>query len=153
MTVVRELTGGIYFGERKEGGDTAYDTMIYSVEEIERIARFAGHLASQTNVPVTSIDKANVLASSRLWRSTVSRVFKEEFPNVPLHHQLVDSAALLMIKSPTVLNGVLLTENMFGDILSDEAAAIPGSLGHLLMINNRSHAFCLVECHDWKGVV
>jgi 3-isopropylmalate dehydrogenase len=133
--MVRELTGGVYFGERKEeaGDGFAWDTDTYSVAEIERAARLAAFLALEKQPPakVWSLDKANVLATSRLWRKTVTRVFKEEFPQLQLAHQLVDSAAMLMVKSPTALNGVVLTSNLFGDILSDEASVIPGSIGLL----------------------
>ncbi|KAJ3064672.1 3-isopropylmalate dehydrogenase [Podochytrium sp. JEL0797] len=135
FTVVRELTGGIYFGERQEedASGEAWDKMVYTVPEIQRITRIAGHLSMLTTPPqpITSIDKANVLASSRLWRRVVTETLKAEFPSVPLSHQLVDSCAMIMIKNPRALNGVLLTENMFGDILSDEASVIPGSLGLL----------------------
>ncbi|KAI8621892.1 3-isopropylmalate dehydrogenase [Chytriomyces sp. MP71] len=133
--VVRELTGGIYFGERQEENEEgeAWDKMVYTIPEIQRITRIAGHLSllSTPPAPITSIDKANVLASSRLWRRVVTETISNEFPTVPLVHQLVDSAAMIMVKNPRALNGVLLTENMFGDILSDEASVIPGSLGLL----------------------
>lgn len=136
--VVRELVGGIYFGERQEQAESknnssAYDTEKYSVEEVTRIARMAAFLAMQYNppLPIWSLDKANVLASSRLWRLTVEKVIKEEFPQLELRHQLIDSAAMILVKSPTALNGVIVTSNMFGDIISDEASVIPGSLGLL----------------------
>lgn len=134
---MRELTGGIYFGARKEETEnndgTAWDTEIYSKEEVERIARLAGYMALQKNPPlkVWSLDKANVLATSRLWRKTVSEVFEKEFPKVELGHQLIDSAAMVMISNPRSLNGVVVTSNLFGDIISDEASVIPGSLGLL----------------------
>ncbi|KAI5783654.1 3-isopropylmalate dehydrogenase [Geopyxis carbonaria] len=135
FTIIRELTGGIYFGERTEDDGSGYacDTEPYSRAEIERIVRLAGHLASQTSppMPVTSLDKANVLATSRLWRKTVDRVMTEEFPTVKYTHQLIDSAAMLMVKSPRALNGIVVTSNLFGDIISDEASVIPGSLGLL----------------------
>ncbi|KAI9011243.1 Isopropylmalate dehydrogenase-like domain-containing protein [Gaertneriomyces semiglobifer] len=134
FTVVRELTGGIYFGRRQEETNgVAWDTMEYSVEEIQRITRIAGNLALLHNppLPITSIDKANVLATSRLWRRVVTETLEKEFPTVKLYHNLVDSAAMVMVKDPRKLNGVVLTENMFGDILSDEASVIPGSLGLL----------------------
>ncbi|KAI8806130.1 3-isopropylmalate dehydrogenase [Cladochytrium replicatum] len=135
IVFVRELTGGIYFGHREEENaeGVAYDTMIYSVPEIQRVTRIAALLALQRNppLPITSIDKANVLASSRLWRKVVSETLKSEFPTVPFSHNLVDSAAMHLVMSPTRLNGVVLTENMFGDILSDEGSVIPGSLGLL----------------------
>ncbi|KAI8052450.1 hypothetical protein BDF22DRAFT_726110 [Syncephalis plumigaleata] len=122
------LCGGVYFGERKEGDidGQALDTMPYSADEVRRIARLSGHLAMQHRPPlaVHSIDKANVLATSRLWRRIVTETFEKEFPKVPLDHHLVDSAAMLMIKNPRALNGIVLTENMFGDILSDEASVI-----------------------------
>ncbi|KAI8819340.1 3-isopropylmalate dehydrogenase [Fimicolochytrium jonesii] len=132
---VRELTGGIYFGKRQEENEegVAWDTMEYSVGEIQRITRIAASISSLHSppLPITSIDKANVLATSRLWRKTVTQTLKNEFPAIPLQHNLVDSAAMLLVKSPMSLNGVILTENMFGDILSDEASVIPGSLGLL----------------------
>lgn len=135
FVVIRELCGGVYFGERKEedANGWAYDTMGYSVSEVQRIARVAGQVAMLTTppAPVMSIDKANVLASSRLWRRVVTDIFSKEFPSVTLSHQLVDSAAMIMLISPKKLNGVVLTENMFGDILSDESSVIPGSLGLL----------------------
>ncbi|KAJ3031268.1 3-isopropylmalate dehydrogenase [Rhizophlyctis rosea] len=132
---VRELTGGIYFGKREEENKDgyAYDTMEYTVPEVQRITRIAAHLSllHTPPLPIISIDKANVLATSRLWRKTVTQTLAAEFPQIPLSHQLVDSAAMIMVKTPRALNGVLLTENMFGDILSDEASVIPGSLGLL----------------------
>lgn len=135
FVVVRELTGGIYFGDRKEddGSGFAMDTEPYSRAEIERIARLSAHLALAQNPPakVWSLDKANVLATSRLWRKTVTELFKNEFPQLQLEHQLIDSAAMLMVKSPRTLNGIVMTSNLFGDIISDEASVIPGSLGLL----------------------
>ena len=135
--MVRELTGGIYFGPRKEADesspDEAWDTEIYSRKEIERITRLAGYMATQTNPPqkIWSLDKANVLATSRLWKRIVTEILEKEFPSVPFEHQLIDSAAMIMVKSPTKLNGIILTSNLFGDIISDEASVIPGSLGLL----------------------
>ncbi|SZF01565.1 unnamed protein product [Blumeria hordei] len=135
LHIVRELTGGIYFGKRHEdtGDGIAWDTEIYTRQEIERITRLAAHLALQANppLPICSLDKANVLASSRLWRKVVSEVMANEFPQIKLTHQLVDSAAMLIVKTPTALNGVILTSNLFGDIISDEASVIPGSIGLL----------------------
>ena len=137
FTVVRELTGGIYFGTRKEADesspDEAYDTETYSRAEIERITRLAGFMATKASPPlkVWSLDKANVLATSRLWRKTVNEVMEKEFPGVPLEHQLIDSAAMIMVQNPRKLNGVIVTSNLFGDIISDEASVIPGSLGLL----------------------
>ncbi|KAK7750667.1 3-isopropylmalate dehydrogenase [Diatrype stigma] len=134
FTIVRELTGGIYFGERTEDDGAAgfaLDTEPYSRAEIERVARLAAHLALARDppAPVISLDKANVLATSRLWRKVVADVFQTEFPQLKLSHQLIDSAALIMVKNPSALNGVLVTSNLFGDIISDEASAIPGSIG------------------------
>lgn len=138
IMIVRELTGGIYFGDRVEADYTAADpvatdTERYSVSEITRIARMAGFLAMQNDppLPVFSLDKANVLASSRLWRKTVTELFAKEFPKIKLEHQLIDSAAMILVKNPRQLNGVVITTNMFGDIISDEASVIPGSLGFL----------------------
>ncbi|PCH40879.1 3-isopropylmalate dehydrogenase [Wolfiporia cocos MD-104 SS10] len=138
IIVIRELIGGAYFGERKELGvapkeDTAYDTMIYSVAEVQRITRVAAQIALSANppLPVHSIDKANVLASSRLWRKVVIETLQTEYPQLKLDHMLVDSASMVMVASPRKLNGVIVTENLFGDILSDEVSVIPGSLGLL----------------------
>jgi 3-isopropylmalate dehydrogenase len=125
LLVVRELTGGIYFGDRGLEGDTAHDTCVYSVGEIERIARVAFDLA---RTRVTSVDKANILETSRLWRKTVERMAAAE--DLPLDHMLVDNAAMQLVSRPSEFD-VLLTENMFGDILSDEAAMLTGSLGML----------------------
>jgi 3-isopropylmalate dehydrogenase len=125
LLVVRELTGGIYFGDRGLDGDTAHDTCVYSEGEIERIARVAFGLARRK---VTSVDKANVLETSRLWRKTVERVAAGE--DKPIEHMLVDNAAMQLVSRPAEFD-VILTENMFGDILSDEAAMLTGSLGML----------------------
>jgi 3-isopropylmalate dehydrogenase len=127
LLVVRELTGGLYFGDRGRDGDTAHDTCVYSVGEIERIARVAFGAARSR---VTSVDKANVLETSRLWREVVRRVHSEEFPNLELEHMLVDNAAMQLVSAPRHFE-VLVTENMFGDILSDEAAMLTGSIGML----------------------
>jgi 3-isopropylmalate dehydrogenase len=127
LLVVRELTGGLYFGERGRDGDRAFDTCLYTVGEIERIARTAFQAAKSR---VTSVDKANVLESSRLWREVVRRVHSEEFPNIELEHVLVDNAAMKLISNPRHFE-VIVTENMFGDILSDEAAMLTGSIGML----------------------
>ncbi|KAJ3268953.1 3-isopropylmalate dehydrogenase [Terramyces sp. JEL0728] len=134
FTVVRELTSGIYFGDRTEEKDgIAHDVMTYTVEEVQRITRVAANLAMLQTPPspITSIDKANVLATSRLWRRVVTETLEKEFPQIPLYHNLVDSAAMHMVMNPRKLNGIVLTENMFGDILSDESSVIPGSLGLL----------------------
>lgn len=128
----RELTGGIYFGqprERRDDGNTAVDTMIYTKDEVRRIAIKAFEAAMIRRKKVTSVDKSNVLECSRLWKEVVEEVSKD-YPEVVLEHQLVDSAAMRLIKEPTSFD-VILTENMFGDILSDEAAQIGGSLGML----------------------
>ncbi|KAF2843486.1 3-isopropylmalate dehydrogenase A [Patellaria atrata CBS 101060] len=135
FNIVRELTGGIYFGERTEddGSGYAMDTEPYSRSEIERIVRLAAHLALQEDppAPVWSLDKANVLATSRLWRKVVTEIMDKEFPQLKYGHHLIDSAAMLMIKNPRALNGIVVTSNLFGDIISDEASVIPGSLGLL----------------------
>jgi 3-isopropylmalate dehydrogenase len=127
MLVVRELTGGIYFGEKTRTADSASDQCVYTTEEIERIARI-GFGAARSKV--TSVDKANVLETSRLWREVVRRVHAQEFPHVELEHALVDSTAMKLITAPRHFD-VILTENMFGDILSDEASVVTGSLGLL----------------------
>ena len=127
LLVIRELTGGIYFGEKKREGGVASDVCAYSESEIERITRVAFRAARNK---VTSVDKANVLESSRLWREVTTRVHQQEFPDVELEHLLVDNAAMQLINAPSRFD-VILTENMFGDILSDEAAMITGSIGML----------------------
>ena len=127
LLVVRELTGGIYFGAKERTAERASDLCEYTVGEIERITRTAFEAACSR---VTSVDKMNVLETSRLWREVVTRVHSEEFPNVELEHQLVDSAAMKLVVAPRHFD-VILTENMFGDILSDEAAMLTGSLGML----------------------
>ncbi len=129
LVVVRELTGGIYFGERGRNGDVAFDTCTYSVAEIDRIARVAFEAAEVRSKRVMSVDKANVLESSRLWRETVSSV-GGEYPEISLDHMLVDNAAMQLVSRPADFD-VIVTENMFGDILSDEAAMIAGSIGML----------------------
>jgi len=130
IMVVRELTGGIYFGEKTRTESTASDLCSYSVEEIERVTRVACKLAMGRRKQLMSVDKANVLETSRLWRSTVERLVKAEFPEIKLEHQLVDSAAMILIRKPTSFD-VMVTENMFGDILTDEASMLAGSLGLL----------------------
>ncbi len=134
LVFVRELTGGIYFGqprrrEKFDGGERAIDTLEYTDAEIRRVVRLAFRLAAERRGRVTSIDKANVLESSRLWRQTATAV-AAEFPSVTLEHQLVDSAAMRLITEPAKYD-VVVTENMFGDILTDEAAVLAGSLGLL----------------------
>jgi 3-isopropylmalate dehydrogenase len=130
MVFVRELTGGIYFGEKTRSKDAATDLCSYSVLEIERIVRVAGRLAQQRGGRLISIDKANVLETSRLWREVAERIIKAEFPAVSLEHMLVDAAAMHLIRRPRDFD-VAVTENMFGDILTDEASMLAGSLGLL----------------------
>jgi len=130
IMVVRELTGGIYFGRKSRTALEAEDVCSYTTEEIERVARVAGRLAMKRTRRIASVDKANVLETSRLWRSVVERLMKEEFPEIELEHVLVDAAAMHLIRRPTSFD-VILTENMFGDILTDEASMIAGSLGLL----------------------
>jgi 3-isopropylmalate dehydrogenase len=130
IMVVRELTGGIYFGEKTRTADSASDLCTYTVEEIERVTRVAGKLAMSRRKSIVSVDKANVLETSRLWRSTVEKVLTSEFPSVKLEHMLVDSAAMHLIRKPASFD-VIVTENMFGDILTDEASMLAGSLGLL----------------------
>ena len=127
LLVVRELTGGIYFGEKTRTDDSASDVCAYTREEIERIARVAFGAARSR---VTSVDKANVLETSRLWRAVVTELHEREFPGVELEHLLVDNTAMQLIATPRHFD-VILTENMFGDILSDEAAMLTGSIGML----------------------
>ena len=128
LIVVRELTGGIYFGDKQEGDDAASDLCTYSSEEVERVVRYAADLAGKRRGRLTSIDKANVLATSRLWRTVTGRVVAEEFPEIELDHLLVDAAAMRLLTHAAQFD-VLVTENMFGDILTDEASVLTGSLG------------------------
>jgi 3-isopropylmalate dehydrogenase len=130
LVFVRELTGGIYFGEKTRTATLATDLCSYSVSEIERITRVAGRLASTRRKQIHSIDKSNVLETSRLWREVSERVINSEFPGVSIEHMLVDSAAMHLIRRPADFD-VLLTENMFGDILTDEASMLASSLGVL----------------------
>jgi 3-isopropylmalate dehydrogenase len=131
---VRELTGGIYFGEKRReqtpGGERAVDVCVYTTGEIERVTRVAAQLARTRRRKLTSVDKANVLETSRLWRQTVTRVLREEFPDVALDHILVDACAMQLLRDPKSFD-VIVTENMFGDILTDEASMLAGSLGVL----------------------
>jgi 3-isopropylmalate dehydrogenase len=127
LLVVRELTGGIYFGEKTRTATSASDVCSYTTAEIERIARIAFEAA---RAKVTSVDKANVLETSRLWREVVSELHSREFPHIQLEHVLVDNAAMQLVSSPRHFDTIL-TENMFGDILSDEAAMLTGSIGML----------------------
>jgi 3-isopropylmalate dehydrogenase len=133
LLVVRELTGGIYFGARQEAtGDNqvAYDTMLYSRPEIERVTRLAAQAARGRRSQLASVDKANVLASSRLWRRVVTELVAAEFPDVALEHVLVDAMAMHLIRRPAAYD-VVLAENLFGDILTDEASMLAGSMGLL----------------------
>jgi 3-isopropylmalate dehydrogenase len=129
LLVVRELTGGIYFGDSGRDGDRAHDDCAYTVEEIERIARVAFEAAGERSGRVTSVDKANVMETSRLWRETVTKL-APEYDEIELDHLLVDNAAMQLVSNPTGFD-VIVTENLFGDILSDEAAMLTGSLGML----------------------
>ena len=130
IMVVRELTGGIYFGEKTRTATEAVDVCRYTLEEIERVVRLAAELARGRRRKLCSIDKANVLETSRLWRSAVERIMPLEFPDVSFEHMLVDAAAMHLLKRPRDFD-VLVTENMFGDILTDEASMLAGSLGLL----------------------
>lgn len=147
MVIVRELTGGLYFGERKtteeNGIRTAVDTLIYNEKEIRRIAVKAFEIAKKRRKQVTSVDKANVLDSSRLWRSVVEEVAKD-YPDVTLSHMLVDNCAMQLVRDPGQFD-VILTENMFGDILSDEASMVTGSIGMLSSASLNETKFGLYE--------
>ena len=134
FVVVRELTGGIYFGEKRRealaDGERAVDVCTYTTTEIERIVRVAAELARRRGGRLVSVDKANVLETSRLWRSVATRVVREEYPDLELSHMLVDSCAMQLVQRPRAFD-VIVTENMFGDILTDEAAVLAGSIGLL----------------------
>jgi 3-isopropylmalate dehydrogenase len=130
MLVVRELTGGIYFGKKTRSEIDATDECRYTVAEVERIARVAARIAMTRRRKITSLDKANVLETSRLWQQVVGRVVREEFPECTLEHQLIDSATMHVLKRPRDFD-VILTENMFGDIITDEVAMLAGTLGVL----------------------
>ena len=145
IMVVRELTGGIYFGKKgkSEDGESAYDIMAYSKPEVERIARKAFEIARKRNGKVTSVDKANVLETSRLWRATTEAVHKE-YEDVELNHLYVDNASMQLVRNPHQFD-VILTENMFGDILSDEASMITGSIGMLPSASLRADSFGMYE--------
>lgn len=130
IMVVRELTGGIYFGRKERTETSALDTCEYTVSEIERVCRVAGQLARGRKGKVTSIDKANVLETSRLWRDVATRIFRDEFPDLEVEHLLVDAAAMHLLSRPADFD-VMVTENMFGDIITDEASMLPGSMGML----------------------
>ena len=147
MIIVRELTGGLYFGERKteeqDGVMTAVDTLSYNEKEIRRIAVKAFEIAMKRRKKVTSVDKANVLDSSRLWRKIVEEVAKD-YPEVTLEHMLVDNCAMQLVHNPGQFD-VILTENMFGDILSDEASMVTGSIGMLSSASLNETSFGLYE--------
>jgi 3-isopropylmalate dehydrogenase len=130
ILVVRELTGGIYFGEKKRDKDSATDVCTYERHEIERIMRMAADFAGDRRGKVTSVDKANVLETSRLWRAIADEMFGAEFGNIELEHLLIDAAAMHLLSRPADFD-VIVTENMFGDILTDEASMLCGSLGML----------------------
>ena len=147
MMIMRELTGGLYFGERKtieeNGVRKAIDTLAYDENEIRRIARRGFDIAMKRNKKVTSVDKANVLDSSRLWRAVVEEVAKD-YPEVTLEHMLVDNCAMQLVMNPAQFD-VILTENMFGDILSDEASMVTGSIGMLASASLNETKFGLYE--------
>lgn len=147
ILVVRELTGGIYFGQRgreqANGTERAFDTECYSVPEVERIARIGFEMAQKRSRRLCSVDKANVLESSRLWRETVVRIGKE-YPDVALEHMYVDNCAMQLVRNPQQFD-VILTSNMFGDILSDEASMISGSIGMLASASLGENQFGLYE--------
>ena len=144
VMIIRELTGGIYFGKRGYiGSKQAFDTMIYSEDEVNRIARVAFTVALARSKKLTNVDKANVLESSRLWRRCVVEV-GEEFPEVELNHMYVDNAAMQLVRDPSQFD-VVLAGNMFGDILSDEASMITGSIGMLPSASLREDNFGLYE--------
>jgi 3-isopropylmalate dehydrogenase len=128
IMVIRELTGGIYFGPKTRTETEATDTCIYTVPEVERVIRLGARLARERRRKLTSVDKANVLDTSRLWRAVVTRVMADEFPDVAIEHMYVDAAAMHLLRRPADFD-VIVTENMFGDILTDEASMLPGSLG------------------------
>jgi 3-isopropylmalate dehydrogenase len=130
FVVVRELTGGIYFGDKERTETRAVDTCVYTVPEVERVCRVAARLAQSRRGKITSIDKANVLETSRLWRDVATRVFRDEFPELEVEHLLVDAAAMHLLSRPADFD-VMVTENMFGDILTDEASMLAGSMGML----------------------
>lgn len=130
LLVIRELTGGIYFGAKTRDHDSASDLCVYSVSEVERIVRVAAKLAATRRNKLCSVDKANVLETSRLWRDVTNRVMRDEFPGVELETLLVDAAAMHLLSRPADFD-VIVTENMFGDILTDEASMLAGSMGML----------------------
>lgn len=144
IVVVRELTGGIYFGEKRRSPDSASDLCTYQRSEIERLLRMGGQIARGRRRKVTSVDKANVLETSRLWRSVANELFAREFPDLQLEHLLVDAAAMHLLSRPADFD-VIVTENMFGDILTDEASMLVGSLGMLPSASLNEHRRGLYE--------
>ena len=144
LMVVRELTGGSYFGEKVEGDDFASDTCTYSREEIERVVRMAGDIARQRSGKLTMIDKANVMATSRLWRKVTEEIMQAEFQDLSYEYILVDAAAMYLISNPARFD-VIVTENMFGDILTDEASMLAGSMGMLPSASLAAGKFGLYE--------
>jgi 3-isopropylmalate dehydrogenase len=130
LVVVRELTGGLYFGEKRREADCASDLCVYTAEEVRRVVRVAARLARQRRRRLTSVDKANVLETSRLWREVTTQVVRDEFPDLQLEHVLVDSCAMLLVQRPARFD-VIVTENLFGDVLTDEASVLAGSIGLL----------------------
>ena len=144
LMVVRELTGGSYFGEKQEGDDFASDMCTYSREEIKRVVLKAGFIARGRNGKVTMIDKANVMATSRLWRKVAAEVMSEHFPDIQYETLLVDAAAMFLISNPARFD-VIVTENMFGDILTDEASMLAGSMGMLPSASLAEGKFGLFE--------
>jgi len=127
---VRELTGGIYFGEKKKAADWASDLCLYTADEVRRVVRRAAEFARGRRKKLTSVDKANVLETSRLWRRVTEEVVRKEFPDITLDHILVDACAMYLVRKPASFD-VIVTENMFGDILTDEASVLAGSMGLL----------------------
>ncbi|MCF7845879.1 MAG: 3-isopropylmalate dehydrogenase [Candidatus Peribacteraceae bacterium] len=144
FTVIRELTGDVYFGEKKRGTDFSSDLMIYRKAEVERIARVAFELAKNSKKKVTNVDKSNVLATSQFWRSVVEEIHQKEFPEIELEHLYIDNATMQILVRPQSF-GVILTSNLFGDILSDEAAQISGSIGLQASASINSDKFGLYE--------
>ena len=147
MMIMRELTGGLYFGDREtkeiNGQMVAHDNLVYSEEEIRRIAKRGFDIAKKRRKKVTSVDKANVLDTSRLWRKIVNEV-AVDYPEIELEHMLVDNCAMQLVRNPQQFD-VILTENMFGDILSDEASMVTGSIGMLSSASLRDDTFGMYE--------
>ena len=144
ILILRELTGGIYFGKRGRTSTNAFDTCEYTISEIERILRRAGNLAKKRRGKVTSIDKHNVLDTSRLWRDTADKIFSEEFSEIELEHIYIDAATMHLLSKPNTFD-VMVTDNMFGDIISDEASMLSGSLGLLPSASLGHNNFGLYE--------